>query len=73
MFQDLFEVNTHYIFKIHVHQHVSLKKTEVARRVVHSSHQFVGEVTNQVTNFKSPILLFQVTKMCCKIQLQLRI
>ena len=25
------------------------------RRAVHSSHQFFGEVTNQVTNFKSPI------------------
>ena len=34
------------------------------RRDVHSSHQFFSEVTNQVTNLKSPIFLFQVTKMC---------
>ena len=40
------------------------------RRAVHSSHQFFGEVTNQVTNFKSPIFLFQVTKMCYIIQLR---
>ena len=40
------------------------------RRAVHSSHQFFGEVTNQVTNYKSPIFLFQVTKMCYIIQLQ---
>ena len=32
------------------------------RRPIHSSHQFFGEVTNQVTNFKSPSFLFQVTK-----------
>ena len=41
----------------------------VLRRAVHSSHQFFGEVTNQITNFKSPIFLFQVIKMCCMIQL----
>ena len=40
------------------------------KRVVHFSHQFFGEVTNQVTNFKSPIFLFQVTKMCYIIQLR---
>ena len=40
------------------------------RRAVHSSHQFFGEVTNQVTNFKSPIFMFQVTKMCYIIQLR---
>ena len=34
---------------------------------------FLGEVTNQFTNYKSPIFLFQVTKMCCKIQMRLRI
>ena len=43
------------------------------RRAVHSSHQFFGEVTNQITNFKSPILLFQVIKMRCMIQLWLRV
>ena len=40
---------------------------------VHFSHQFFVEVTNQMTNYKSPIFLFQVTKMCCMIKLQLRI
>ena len=43
------------------------------RRAVHSSHQFFGEVTNQITNFESPIFLFQVIKMCCMIQLWLRV
>ena len=37
-------------------------QSEPFRRAVHSSHQFFGEVTNQVTKFKSPIFLFQVTK-----------
>ena len=39
------------------------ERQRLLRRAVHSSHQFFGEVTNQVTNFKSPIFLFQVTKM----------
>ena len=43
------------------------------RHVVHSSHQFFGEVTNQNTNFKSSVFLFQVTKMCYIIQLQLQV
>ena len=43
------------------------------RRGVHSSHQFFGEVTNQITNFKSPFFLFQVIKMCWMIQLWLRV
>ena len=43
------------------------------RCAFHSSHQFFGEVTNQITNFKSPVFLFQVTQMCCIIQLQLRV
>ena len=43
------------------------------RRAVHSSHQFFGEVTNQVTKFKSPIFLFQVTKMCYIIQFVINI
>ena len=43
------------------------------RRAIHSSHQFFGEVTNQITNFKSPLFLFQVIKMCCMIQLWLRV
>ena len=38
---------------------------ESVRRAVHSSHQFFDEVTNQIT-----IFLFQVTKMCCIIQLR---
>ena len=46
-----------------VHLDVSL------RCAVYSSHQFIGEVTNQVTNFKLLPFLFQVTKMCCIIQL----
>ena len=41
------------------------------RRAVHSSHQYFDEVTNQITNFKSPIFLLQVTKMCCIIHLRL--
>ena len=48
---------------------VHLRRVVPLRRAVHSSHQFFGEVTNQVTNFKSPIFLFQVTKMCYIIQL----
>ena len=49
----------------------SYRETTCAvRRAVHSSHQFFGEVTNQVTDFKSPIFLFQVTKMCYIIQLR---
>ena len=51
---------------------VKIKKAAV-RHAVHSRHQLFGEVTNQITNFKSPIFLFQVTKMCCVIQLRLRI
>ena len=45
----------------------------MVRHAVHSSHQFFGEVTNQITNIKSPIFLFQVIKMCCMIQLCLRV
>ena len=48
-------------------------KWSSVRRAVHSSHQFFGEVTNQITNFKSPFFLFQVIKMCCMIQLWLRV
>ena len=40
------------------------------RHTIHCSHQMFGEVIYQITNFKSPNLLFQVTKMCCIIQLQ---
>ena len=40
------------------------------RCAVHSSPQYFGEITNQSTNFKSSIFLFQVTKMCCVIQLR---
>ena len=40
---------------------------------IHSNHRFFGEVTNQITNFKYPIFLFQVIKLCCIIQLQLLI
>ena len=42
-------------------------KARGVRHADHSSHQFFGEVTNQITNFKSPIFLFQVIKMCCMI------
>ena len=52
---------------------IRLSSSSTLRRAVHSSHQFFGEVTNQITNFKSPIVLFQVTKMCCMIQLWLRV
>ena len=43
---------------IHVHQLETL--SYVVGRAIHSSHQLFGEVTNQVTNFKSPVFLFQV-------------
>ena len=43
------------------------------RRAVRSTHQFFGEVTNQITYFKSPIFLFQVIKMCLIIHLRLQI
>ena len=36
----------------------------IKRGAVHSTHQFFDEVTNQITNIKSPFFLFQVTKMC---------
>ena len=40
-------------------------------RVVHSSHHFIGEVTNYITNFKSPFFsCFKSPIMCCIIQLR---
>ena len=67
----------HIFFKVfHCERNVCKHDTTAKhhfRHTVYSSHQFVCEVTNQITNFKSPLFLFQVTKMCCIIQLQLQI
>ena len=50
------------------HHHPLSKKTKnikgkAVRRVVLSGHKVFGDVTNKITNFKSPIFLFQVTKL----------